>query len=223
MKYVDRAQAGRALAKSLDYLRGTHPLVLGLPRGGVPVARAIADLLDGDVDILLVRKLGVPWQPELAMGAITEGGIRVVNEDVVEQTRVTREQFDEIEAAEKVELERRTATWRGARPPIPLRNRVVVITDDGVATGATAAAACMMARTQGPRRLVLAVPVGPPGALHRLGSVADEVVCPYSPDDLGGVGGVYLDFHQLEDDEVTTLLETSTAPVSDTPIHPART
>lgn len=209
MLYADRVDAGRALAKSLDYLRGTHPLVLGLPRGGVPVASAVCSELGGELDIILVRKLGVPWQTELAMGAIGEGGVRVINDDVVAHTGVSDVELSMIEARERTELERRANLLRGTSPRIPIANRTVVIVDDGMATGATAAAACEVARAQRARWVVLAVPVAPPEAMQRLGGVADEVVCPCTPTELGGVGAAYADFHQLDDREVIKLLRGS--------------
>lgn len=206
MKYADRAEAGRALAKSLTYLHGTYPLVLGLPRGGVPVAYAVAEDIPGELDIILVRKLGVPWQPELAMGAITEGGVRVINDDVVRHSNISETAFALTQAHEQAELERRGRVLRGSRRRIPLADRVVVIVDDGMATGATALAACQLARKEGAHWIVMATPVSAPEAVHRVGAVADEVVCPYTPHDLGGVGGAYRDFHQLDDSEVTVLL-----------------
>jgi putative phosphoribosyl transferase len=206
MVYADRATAGRVLVESLGHLRATHPLVLGLPRGGVPVARAVADALGGDLDIVLVRKLGVPWQPELAMGAIGEGGIKVLNNDVIARTSVDRQQIAAVEAREAMELKRRADVLRGPGERIPLRGRTVVIVDDGIATGATAVAACRVARAEAAARVVVAVPVAPPDAIRRLMSVADEVVCPLVPNDLGGVGAAYADFHQLGDQEVINLL-----------------
>ncbi len=204
--YSDRSQAGHQLAGPLRHLRASHPLVLGLPRGGVPVAHAISEDLHGDLDIILVRKLGVPWQPELAMGAIGEDGVRVLNADVVRQTRVSATELARTEAAERSELERRARVLRGGRPPVPMRNRTIVIADDGMATGATVAAACAVARARASGWIVVAVPVSSPEAMRRIAAIADEVVCPSTPADLGGVGAAYHDFHQLRDEEVTALL-----------------
>lgn len=212
MLYADRVSAGHALGSELTHLRagdspGPGPLMLGLPRGGVPVAAAVREVIGGDLDILLVRKLGVPWQPELAAGAIGERGVRVVNADVVRQTGLDTARLDAIEAEERAEMERRSVLWRGERPPIPLRDRTVVIVDDGIATGASVVVACRVARAQEPRHLVVAVPVAAPEAIPRIRAEADEVVCPHTPAALAGVGGAYRDFHQLADAEVTELLQ----------------
>ncbi|MGV9833934.1 phosphoribosyltransferase [Nocardia niigatensis] len=205
MIYSDRAAAGRALGEVLGHLRAANPLVLGLPRGGVPVAVAVHEMIGGDLDVLLVRKLGVPWRPELAMGAIGEDDVRVLNYEVIRHSGVTRDQLTDTETVERAELERRRRTLR-AEPPIAIKDRTVVIVDDGMATGATMAAGCEIARLHEPRRLVVAVPVSSAEALYRIQAVADEVVCPLVPRALGGVGGAYRDFHQLTDQEVVELL-----------------
>lgn len=206
MHYANRTDAGLELATSLAHLRGTDVIVLGLPRGGVPVARAVADALDAPLDVILVRKIGVPGQPELAMGALGEGDARVVNDDVVRLARVTDTAFDMVEARERKELARRARVLREGRDRIALAGRTVVIVDDGMATGATAAVACQVARAAGAARVILAVPVAAPEAVGRLRVLADEVVCPYTPHTLGSVGGAYYDFHQLDDAEVMKLL-----------------
>ncbi|WP_330228743.1 phosphoribosyltransferase family protein [Nocardia sp. NBC_00508] len=206
MVYTDRASAGRALGAYLEHLRASNPLVLGLPRGGVPVAAAVREVIGGDLDVLLVRKLGVPWQPELAMGAVGEDGVRVLNPDVLAHTGVSTQQVASIEARERAELERRKQMLRGDAQPIPLEGRTVVIVDDGMATGATVVAACRVARLHQPARVVAAIPVASTEAMRRAEAEADEVVCPWVPRSLGGVGGAYRDFHQLGDAEVTALL-----------------
>ncbi|MEV0245296.1 phosphoribosyltransferase family protein [Nocardia sp. NPDC050712] len=206
MIYIDRTAAGRALGAELDHLRASDPLVLGLPRGGVPVAAGVCEIIGGQLDILLVRKLGVPWQPELAMGAIGEDDTRVLNRDVLEHMTIDPQEFAAIERAERRELERRRTVWRGARAPIPLTDRTVVLVDDGMATGATVAVACRVARMRAPARLVVAVPVSSGEAVERVLTECDELICPAVPAGLGGVGTAYQDFHQLADDEVTALL-----------------
>ncbi|MFD4182189.1 phosphoribosyltransferase [Rhodococcus sp. NPDC058514] len=207
MLYETRAKAGRVLAGSLGHLRDADPLVLGLPRGGVPVAAEVAHELGAELDVILVRKLGVPWQPELAMGALGEGGIRVLNEDILTQTGISSLGLATVESRERRELERRARVLRGDRGRIPLLDRTVVIVDDGMATGATAAVACRVARAERAARVVVAVPVSAEEAVTRLAAEADEVICPLVPRWLGGVGGAYRDFHQLTDREVTDLLD----------------
>ncbi|MGY1899388.1 phosphoribosyltransferase [Nocardia gipuzkoensis] len=206
MVYADRTSAGRALGARLEHLRASNPLVLGLPRGGVPVAAAVREVIGGDLDILLVRKLGVPWQPELALGAVGEDGVRVLNPDVLAHTGLSPKKVDSIETRERAELERRRQVLRGAARPIPLTGRTVVIVDDGMATGATVVVACRVARLHQPALVVAAVPVSSTEAMRRVTDEADEVVCPWVPRSLGGVGGAYRDFHQLADAEVTALL-----------------
>ncbi|MBF6210926.1 phosphoribosyltransferase [Nocardia puris] len=206
MTYPDRTAAGRVLGARLEHLRASMPLVLGLPRGGVPVAAAVRSVIGGDLDILLVRKLGVPWQPELAMGAIGEQGVRVLNPDVIRHTGVSRAELARVERLERAELERRLAVWRGSGGPVPIGGRTAIIVDDGMATGATVVVACRVVRLHQPARVVVAVPVSSSEAVHRAAGEADEVVCPLVPPDLGGVGTAYRDFHQLADEEVSVLL-----------------
>ncbi|MFC9764972.1 phosphoribosyltransferase [Rhodococcus jostii] len=206
MLYTSRADAGRRLAAALEHLRGTDLVVLGLPRGGVPVAFEIAAALSAPLDVVLVRKLGVPWQPELAMGAIGEGESRVINDDVLRIARISKTALAMVEAKERHELERRARVLRGGKPRASLKGRTAVLVDDGMATGATAAVACQSVRKLGAARVIVAVPVAAPEAVGRLRVTADEVVCPYVPADLGGVGNAYDDFHQLSDTEVTDLL-----------------
>ncbi|MFE6919439.1 phosphoribosyltransferase [Nocardia sp. NPDC057663] len=205
MVYPDRAAAGRVLGTALEHLRDSQPLVLGLPRGGVPVAAAVCSVLGGELDVLLVRKLGLPWQPELAMGALGEGGVLVLNRDVIDRSGVSQDAFDEVERDERIELARRQHALRTG-DPVSLTGRTVVIVDDGMATGATVVAACRVARAQDPERLVVAMPVSSPEAARRARHECDELVCLWTPAELGGVGMAYRDFHQLADDEVTELL-----------------
>lgn len=206
MHYATRAKAGRALSDSLIHLRDANPVVLGLPRGGVPVAFEVARALGAPLDIVLVRKLGVPWQPELALGAIGEGDAEVLNDDVVRRGNLSRGTVDGVRAREREELRRRAGTLRREHPRTVLTGRTAILVDDGMATGATAAVACRVVRAAGASRVMVAVPVASAEAMARLRIVADEVVCPYVPASLGGVGGAYDDFHQLDDHEVTDLL-----------------
>ncbi|GEB55913.1 alpha/beta family hydrolase [Streptomyces gardneri] len=206
MEFSDRTDAGRQLAARLDHLKGQDVVVLGLPRGGVPVAAEVADALDAPLDICLVRKLGVPQQPELAMGALGEGGVRVLNDQVLRETGVGERDLAAVEEREHVELEQRTQRYRGSRPPVPLDGRTVVVVDDGLATGATALAACRVVRAKGAARIVLAVPVAPRGWTARLGGEADETVSVSEPDFFYAIGQFYRDFSQTPDEEVLDCL-----------------
>jgi putative phosphoribosyl transferase len=219
MIFVDRTDAGRRLAGALDPLHGEHPVVLGLPRGGVPVAYEVAVALDAPLDVIIVRKLGVPFQPELGMGAIGEDGVRILNERIVHLAGVTIDELAEVERRERAELDRRAARFRTGRPRLALNGRTVVIVDDGVATGSTARAACRVARAQGATRVVLAVPVAPPTAISDFRPDADDVVCLELPWDFHGIGQFYADFSQTSDEEVIACLERAatrspTVPVS---------
>jgi putative phosphoribosyl transferase len=207
MGFVDRADAGRRLAKSLQHLRAEPIVVLGLARGGVPVAFEVAKALEAPLDVIVVRKLGVPFQPELAMGAIGENGVRIIDDDVVRVADVSASELATVEARERAELQRRTHQFRGDRPLITLAGRTAVIVDDGIATGSTARAACRVARAQGAARLVIAVPVAPPGWQARIGSDADEYVCLDTPSSFFAIGQFYADFSQTSDNEVVTCLE----------------
>lgn len=205
--FRDRTDAGQGLADQLAHLLGTDPVVLALPRGGVPVGVEVARALRAPLDVLVVRKLGVPGQPELAMGAIGEEGVRVLNVDVLRSCAVTDEELARVEVRERAELDRRAVAFRGSRPPLPLQGRTVVVVDDGLATGASARAALRVARARGAAHLVLAVPVAPPETLRALEPEADEIVCVEVPRRLYSVGEWYQDFSQTTDDEVVDLLE----------------
>lgn len=215
MPFLDRADAGRRLAGRLTQLRGADVTVLGLPRGGIPVAFEVAQALGAVLDVIVVRKIGLPRQPELAMGAIGEDGARVINRHVVIAEQVSPEEFTRVEERERVELERRARRFRGDRPRAPLNGRTAVIVDDGIATGSTVRAACQVARAHGAVRVVLAVPVAPRAVIHGLSSVADEVVCLETPERFMAIGQWYHDFSQTSDEEVVTLLHrAATSPVT---------
>ncbi|MFB6890823.1 phosphoribosyltransferase family protein [Kitasatospora sp. NPDC056327] len=200
--FTDRTDAGRRLAALLGRLRGPGTVVVALPRGGVPVAAEVAAALGAPLDICVVRKLGVPYRPELGMGAIGEDGVRVINDRVVRPAGVTPEQLAAVEARERAELERRARRYRGGREPVDLRGRTVVVVDDGIATGSTARAACLIVRARGAARVVLAVPVAPPEWTERLAGVADELVCVGTPSPFFAIGEFYADFAQTGDAEV---------------------
>ena len=206
MRFRDRSDAGRQLASKLLPLKDEDVVVLGLPRGGVAVAAEVARALGAPLDVILVRKLGVPVQPELGLGAIGEGGARVINPEVVRYARVREEDIAAVEARERSELERRAQRYRGDAPREPLAGRTAVIVDDGIATGSTARAACRVARAQGAARVVLAVPVAPPSADTALMGDADEVICLEMPDRFLAIGEWYEDFSQTSDEEVISLL-----------------
>ncbi len=210
--FADRADAGQQLAAKLEHLRGEPVVVLGLPRGGVPVALQVALALGAPLDVIVVRKLGVPFQPELAMGAVGEDGVRVINREVVRDAMVSEEEIAAVESRERAELERRVRRLRGGRPRLPLEGKVAVVVDDGIATGATARAACQIARAHGAARVVLAVPVAPPGWQAGFGGVAGELVCVDTPEGFFAIGQFYGDFSQVSDEEVNACLERAAAP-----------
>ncbi|PSK66767.1 putative phosphoribosyl transferase [Micromonospora sp. MH33] len=197
------------LADRLSDLAGQPDvIVLGLVRGGVPVARVIAERLGAPLDVLVVRKLGVPWAPEVAYGALGPGGVQVLNEMVA--GRIGEDERSEVRRREQTELDRRERLYRGGRPQLDLTGRTAVIVDDGLATGATARAAVQVARHLGAARVVVAVPVGSDQAYEMLAAEADQVVCAQIPPDFAAVGAYYDDFHEVSDDEVTQAL-TATA------------
>lgn len=206
MLFINRADAGRRLGKRLQHLQGEDVVVLGLPRGGVPVAAEVARALDAPLDVIVVRKLGVPFQPELGMGAIGEGGVRVLNDALMRSAGVTQDELAAVEHRERAELERRTRRFRGGRARIPLTGHTAVVIDDGIATGSTARAACQVARAQGAARVVLAVPVAPSDWTRGFEGIADELICLTTPRVFFGIGQFYADFSQTSDEEVIACL-----------------
>ena len=212
MLFADRADAGRQLAARLTYLRGEPVVVLGLPRGGVPVALEVAQALGVPLDVIVVRKLGVPSQPELGMGAVGEDGVQVINREVVRATRVPADELAAVRIREQALVDARAARYRVGRPREPLAGRTAVVVDDGIATGATAKAACQVARAHGAARVVLAVPVAPRGWQARIGGAADELVCVHTPADFFAIGEFYADFSQTTDDEVIACLRRMAGP-----------
>lgn len=208
MRFRDRTEAGRRLAAALSGYRDRRPVVLALPRGGVPVAAEVAKALGAPLDIMLVRKIGAPGQPEVALGAVADGHrpIIVRNEAVISATGATLLEFDEICARETAEIERRHQRYLGNRAPTDLRGRTAIVVDDGIATGATMRAALQAVRSRRPAGLVLAVPAAPPSTLDSLHGEADAVICLTSPDWFGSVGEFYDDFRQVSDQEVVDIL-----------------
>jgi predicted phosphoribosyltransferase len=206
--FADRADAGRALGRRLlpEYGGRKDVLVLALPRGGVPVGLEVARALGAPLDVWLVRKLGAPGQPELAMGAIASGGTRVLNPEVLAALDVSRDDVDRVTREEQAELERRATAYRGDRPPPDVRDRTVVLVDDGLATGATMQAAAVALRAADPAAIVVAVPVGSRSACEALSDVADDLVCVALPEPFRAVGEAYLDFSPTTDDEVREAL-----------------
>jgi putative phosphoribosyl transferase len=211
--FADRAEAGRRLAEKLARFKSEQPVVLALPRGGVPVGFEVARALDAPLDLILVRKIGAPFQPELAIGAVVDGdqAETVLNRDLVEEFRITQRYLERACARELEEIERRRCLYGAGCPRIEVRERTAIVVDDGIATGATMEAALHATRRAGPRRLVLAVPVAPPDTIERLRPQVDEIECLMTPGYLGAIGMFYADFSQLSDREVVALLERAAA------------
>jgi predicted phosphoribosyltransferase len=206
-RFADRRLAGIALARQLEqFANRDDVVVLALPRGGVPVAYEVARRLAAPMDVFVVRKLGLPGHPELAMGAIASGGVQVMNEDVAAWYRPPAAAIEAVVRAERMELERRERAYRDGRPPVPIEGRIVLLVDDGLATGSTMRAAVLAIRPLRPARVIVAVPVGARETCGSLGSIADEVVCALIPEPFSAVGLWYVDFSQTSDDEVRQLL-----------------
>ncbi|WP_341529845.1 phosphoribosyltransferase [Nostoc sp. UHCC 0302] len=207
MRFKNRSLAGQSLAKELEtYANRSDVLVLGLPRGGVPVAFEVAKALNAPLNILVVRKLGVPDQEELAMGAIASGGVRILNESIISEINISDEVIARIAVQEERELERRERLYRGDRPDTDLQGRTVILVDDGLATGATMWAAVVAVQKQQPARIVIAVPIAAPETCKLLANEVDEVVCISTPSPFYSVGSWYEDFPQTTDEEVHNLL-----------------
>lgn len=208
MEFRDRADAGHRLAKALAAYKDRHAVVLALPRGGVPVAAEVAATLHAPLDLILVRKIGVPSQPELAMGAVVDGlaPIIVRNEDVIRLSDTTEQEFDKACEKERAEIERRRKLYLGERPRARIEGQVAIVIDDGIATGATMRAALQAVRKQKPKELVLAVPVAPPETVAELRPEVDTLVCLETPEPFGAIGYFYCDFSQVSDEEVVAIL-----------------
>jgi len=208
MPFIDRTDAGRQLAKALVRYKDQRPVVLALPRGGVPVAAEVATALDAPLDLILVRKIGVPFQSELAMGAVVDGAepIIVRNEDVIQLCGVSKTDFNAVRDEQLAEIERRRKLYLGDRPHPKLAGRTVIVVDDGIATGATTRAALHAIRMRKPSKLVLAVPVSPTDTLKKLRGEADDIVCLEDYEEFGAIGLFYSDFRQVSDTEVIKIL-----------------
>ena len=209
MLFQDREDAGRQLARALVKYKSRHPVILALPRGGVPVAAEVAESLEAPLDLILVRKIGTPMQPELAMGAVVDGEQPVIvrNQDVIDQTGVSDETFNAVCKKELAEIDRRREHYLGNRDRADVQGQVAIIVDDGIATGATTLAAIQALRKREPKELILAVPVAPLDTLQRLLTEVDAIVCLDTPRDFGAIGYYYRDFRQVSDDEVIAILK----------------
>ena len=214
MIYRDRSDAGRRLAKQLARYASEDPVILALPRGGVVVAAEIADALAAPLDLLLVRKIGIPFQPELAMGAVVDGGHPLVirNEGVIVRADISADDFNRVCQTELAEIERRRKLYLADRPRADIEDRVVIVVDDGIATGATVRAALQAIRERNPKRLVLAVPVAPTSTLEELSGLVDDIVCLQSHEPFYAIGLYYHNFNQVTDSEVVTILSKMRAP-----------
>lgn len=209
MLFQNRTDAGRQLARALTEYKARHPVVLALPRGGVPVAAEVASALDAPLDLVLVRKIGVPFQPELAMGAVTDGAEPAIvrNSEIIEMCGINPVEFDAVCKEELAEIERRRKRYLGDRARAEVTGQVVIIVDDGIATGATTLAAIRAVRSRKPGELVLAVPVAPLETVKKLHAEVDAIVCLHTPEELGAIGYFYRDFRQVDDEEVVATLK----------------
>jgi putative phosphoribosyl transferase len=219
--FRNRIDGGQQLAARLRALKGTDIVVLGLPRGGVPVAAEVAKALDAPLDVIVVRKLGLPGQPEVAMGAIGEGGVRVLDTDILSRSGVTQVELCQVEERERAILDARSARIRRGRNRIDLTGRTAIVVDDGIATGSTARAACRVAQQLGAARVILAAPVGAHDTVQRIGD-ADEVVCVCTPPQFLAVGNHYRDFSPTSDEEVVALLDAAARRRGNPSAHGAR-
>jgi putative phosphoribosyl transferase len=219
MSFLNRIDAGRKLARALLHYKDSRPVVLALPRGGVPVAAEVAEALHAPLDLVLVRKIGTPIQPEVAMGAVVDGSEPVVlrNEDIIRYARITDADFRAIADAELAEIERRRSRYLGGRPRVDLARRVVIVVDDGIATGATVRASLRAVRRRHPQKLVLAVPLGPLSTIEQLRREVDELVCLEVYEQFGSVGQFYDDFRPTSDEEVVKALARCPVTESDVP------
>ena len=206
LPFRDRIEAGRCLAECLKQFRGTRPVVLGIPRGGVPVAAEVAKALNGDLDVIVTRKLGAPGAPELAIGAISADGLRFLNQDILRTLNVSPQYLDQEATRQLRAAREREASLRAGKPRVPLEGRTVIVIDDGLATGATMHAAVQALRAAKVARLIVGVPVGSREACASLDEVADEVICLAKPEPFRAVGIHYVDFQPVEDTDVTRLL-----------------
>lgn len=210
--FYHRRDAGEQLAQELtQYADRDDVIVLGLPRGGVPVAFEVAEALSAPMDVFVVRKLGTPMNSELAMGAIASGDVRILNEDVVQRLNISDDAIERVADEERAELQRREELYRGARPRLELEGKTVLLIDDGLATGATMRAAVNALREHDPAKIVVAVPTAPPETCSEFEDIVDEIVCLETPRDFMGVGGAYRDFSQTSNQEVRDLLESANA------------
>jgi predicted phosphoribosyltransferase len=217
MAFQDRIDAGRQLAKALLKYKERHPVILALPRGGVPVAAEVASQLDTPLDLVIVRKIGVPMQPELAMGAVAEDDEPVRNAEVIEFSGISERTFAEVCREERIEIGRRRSRYLGDRPRSEIKGHVAIIVDDGIATGATTLAAIRAVRKREPKELILAVPVAPADTIERLRPEVDAIVCLETPEIFGAIGYFYRDFRQTSDDEVIAMLKRFPANRATTP------